>query len=170
MTISMSNSSIPVCTLMLTNLSHLLDKAQAFAQAKKIDPSVLVNDRLAPDMFAFARQVQISCDAAKNGLARLAGVEPPKFEDHEKTIDELKTRIQQTLDFIATIDAAKVDGTEAKEITFPAGPNVTRTMKGQDYLLKWMLPNLFFHVTTAYGILRHNGVDVGKLDYLLGAR
>ena len=119
-------------------------------------------------MLDFTRQVQIACDAAKNGIARLSGIEAPKFEDKESTLEELQTRIQNTLKFIATVPANAIDGTEEKEITFPAGPSKTRTMQGEAYLTQWMLPNVFFHTTTAYAMLRHNGVDLGKIDYLLG--
>ena len=170
MTLSMSRASLPVCTRMLTNLSHILAKAEQFVEAKKIDPTALTTYRLAPDMFPFTRQVLISCDAAKNGVARLSGVEAPKFEDNETTLAQLQERIQKTLAFIATVPAAALDGTEDKEITFPAGPGKPRTLSGQDYLCHWMLPNLYFHITTAYTILRHNGVEVGKIDYLLGAQ
>jgi hypothetical protein len=169
-TITMSSVGLPVCTRMLTNLSYILSKAEQFVEAKKIDPSALTNFRLAPDMFTFTRQVLIVCDAAKNGLARMAGVEAPKFEDNETTLAELQARIQKTLAFIATLPATALDGIEDKEITFPAGPGKTRTLKGQDFLNAWMLPNMYFHITTAYNILRHNGVDVGKIDYLMGAQ
>ena len=170
MTISMSSASLPVCTRMLTNLSHILSKAEQFVDAKKIDPAALTSYRLSPDMLPFTRQILIACDAVKNGVARLSDVEAPKFEDTETTLGELKERIQKTLDFIATVPAATLDGTEDKEITFPAGPGKTRTLKGQDYLNGWMMPNMYFHITTAYAILRHNGVEVGKIDYLLGAQ
>ena len=170
MTISMSSASLPVCTRMLTNLSHIPSKAEQFVDAKKIDPAALTSYRLSPDMLPFTRQILIACDAVKNGVARLSGVEAPKFEDTETTLGELKERIQKTLDFIATVPAATLDGTEDKEITFPAGPGKTRTLKGQDYLNGWMMPNMYFHITTAYAILRHNGVEVGKIDYLLGAQ
>jgi hypothetical protein len=170
MTISMSSASLPVCTRMLTNLSHILSKAEQFADAKKIDPAALTTYRLSPDMLPFTRQILIACDAVKNGVARLSGVEAPKFDDTETTLGQLKERIQKTLDFIATVPAAALDGTEDKEITFPAGPGKTRTLKGQDYLNGWMMPNMYFHITTAYAILRHNGVEVGKIDYLLGAQ
>ncbi len=169
MPISMSSASLPICNTMLGNLSHLLDKAQAFIDEKKCEPSALLQYRMAPDMLNFTRQIQIACDSAKNGAARLSGVEAPKFEDTEATVAELKARIQKTLDFLASIPAAKLDGTEAKDITFPVGPNATRTLSGEAYLKLSMLPNLFFHVTTAYLILRHNGVAVGKRDYLAGA-
>ena len=170
MTISMSSASVPVFKNMLGNLSHLLDKAQAHAEAKKFDPSALTQYRLAPDMLPFTRQILIACDAAKNGIARISGVEAPKFEDKEATFPELKERIQKTLDYLDSVPAAKLDGTEDKEITFPSGRDSTRTMKAQAYLLNWAMPNVFFHVTTAYAILRHNGVELGKGDYLMGAK
>lgn len=170
MTISMSSASLPVFTSMLGNLSHFLDKAQAHAEAKKFDPAVLLQYRLAPDMLPFTRQVLIACDAAKNGVARMSGVEAPKFEDTEATFAELKARIQKTLDYLAKVPAERLDGTEDKEITFPVGRETTRTMKGEAYLKHWALPNFFFHVTMAYAILRHNGVELGKADYLAGAR
>ena len=170
MAISMSSASLPVFRTMLGNLSHLLEKGQAYAQARKFDPQVLVTYRLAPDMLPFSRQIQIACDAAKNGVARIAGVEAPKFEDNEATFDELRARIAKTLAWLETVPAAKLDGTEDKDITFPVGRESTRTMKGEAYLKHWVLPNLFFHVTTAYAMLRHNGVDLGKADYLAGAQ
>jgi hypothetical protein len=170
MTISMYSASVPVFKNMLGNLSHCLDKAQAHAQARKFDPQVLVDDRLAPDMLPLKRQVQIACDASKNGLARLAGVEAPRFEDNESTLAELKERIRKTLDFLDSVPRASVDGCDDKEITFPAGRDITRTLKGEAYLLGVALPNLFFHVTTAYAILRHNGVELGKGDFLTGGR
>jgi hypothetical protein len=170
MTISMSSAALPVCTRMLSNLSHILAKAEQFVAAKKIDPAALTTYRLAPDMLPFTRQILIACDAAKIGVARLGGIEAPKFEDNETTLAQLQERIQKTLAFIATVPAAALDGTEDKEITFPAGPGKTRTLSGQDYLTGWILPNMYFHITTAYAILRHNGVDVGKIDYLMGAQ
>lgn len=168
MSISMSSASIPVCTTMLGNLSHFLTKAQAFVDQKKCDPTALTQYRLAPDMLPFTRQILIACDAAKNGLARISGVEAPKFDDTEATIAELQARIRKTIDFIQSVPAAKLDGTEDKDITFPVGRDATRTMKAEAYLKHWMLPNLFFHVTMAYAILRHNGVELGKADYLVG--
>ncbi len=169
MSISMSSASLPICTTMLGNLSHFLDKAQTFVDARKCDPIALTQYRLAPDMLPFTRQVLIACDAAKNGIARIAGVEAPKFEDNEATLAELKARIAKTLDFLRSVPPDKLDGTEAREITFPVGRDATRTLVAEAYLKHWMLPNLFFHVTMAYAILRHNGVDLGKGDYLLGA-
>jgi hypothetical protein len=166
----MSSASLPILSSMLDNLSHFLDKAQKNADARKFDPSVLTQYRLAPDMLPFTRQVLIACDAAKNGIARLAGVEAPKFDDTESTLAELKDRIRKTRDWLATVPAEKLDGTEDKDITFPVGREATRTLKGEAYLKHWMLPNFFFHVTMAYAILRHNGVELGKSDYLMGAQ
>lgn len=169
MTMSMYAASVPVFQHMLRNLSHILDKGEASAQARKFDASVLLNARLAPDMLPFTRQILIACDAAKNGVARISGVEAPKFDDSEATFGELKLRIQKTLDYLASVPAGAMDGTEDKEITFPVGRESSRTMKAQAYLTTWALPNFFFHVTTAYALLRHNGVDLGKTDYLVGA-
>ena len=170
MSISMYSASVPVFTTMLQNLSHFLDKAQTSAESRKFDPAVLMSYRLAPDMLPFTRQVLIACDAAKLCVARLAGVEAPKFDDTETTLTELKARIQKTLDFLVSVPADKINGTEGKEITFPAGPNKTMTMAGEAYLKHWATANVYFHTTTAYAILRHNGVDLGKIDYLKGAQ
>lgn len=170
MAMSMYAASVPVFQHMLRNLSHVLEKGEANAQARKFEPSVLAAARLAPDMLPLTRQVLIACDAAKNGVARIAGVEAPRFEDNEASFAELKARIQKTLAFLETVPAAKLDGTEDKEITFPVGRDSTKTMKAQAYLTTWVLPNFFFHVTTAYAILRHNGVDLGKTDYLTGGQ
>ena len=169
MSISMSSASVPICTTMLGNLSHFLDKAQAFVDAKKLEATALTHYRMAPDMLPFTRQIQIACDAAKNGVARISGVEAPKFEDNEATIAELKARIQKTIDYLMSVPADKLDGTESKEITFPSGRDTTRTMQCEAYLKHMLLPNMFFHVTMAYAILRHNGVELGKKDYLAGA-
>lgn len=170
MAISMYTASVPVFQHMLRNLSHILARGEASAQARKFDPSVLVNSRLAPDMLPLVRQVLIACDAAKLGVARISGLEAPKFEDNETTFAELQQRVRKTLDWLETVPASALDGTEDKDITFPVGRDKTRTMKGQAYLANWALPNFFFHVTTAYAILRHNGVDLGKQDYLVGAQ
>jgi hypothetical protein len=170
MAMSMSTASIPVFQHMLRNLSHILDKGEANAQARKFDAAVLAAARLAPDMLPLTRQILIACDAAKNGVARISGVEAPKFEDKETTFAELKERIQKTLDYLETVPAGRMDGTEDKEITFPVGREATRTMTCQAYLTTWVLPNFFFHITTAYAILRHNGVDLGKSDYLVGGQ
>lgn len=170
MAFSMYSASVPVFQHMLRNLSHILAKGEANAQARKFEPSVLAGSRLAPDMLPFTRQILIACDAAKLGVARISGLEAPKFEDKETTFPELQERIRKTLDWLETVPASAVDGTEDKEITFPVGRDKTRTMTAQAYLTTWALPNFFFHVTTAYAILRHNGVDLGKADYLAGAQ
>jgi uncharacterized protein len=170
MTISMSSASLPIFKATLGNLSHILDKGAAYAEARKFDPAVLLQFRLAPDMLPFTRQVLIACDGPKNGMARISGVEAPKFEDNEATVPELKARIQKTLDYLASIPPERIDGTEDKDITFPIGRDKTRTMKAEAYLKHWVLPNFFFHVTTAYAILRNNGVELGKSDYLAGGQ
>jgi hypothetical protein len=169
MAMSMYAASVPVFQHMLRNLIHILDKGEESARSRGFDPAVLTTYRLAPDMLPFTRQVLIACDAAKLGVARISGLEAPKFDDTEASFPELKARIQKTLDFLATVPASALDGTEDKEITFPAGRDRTRTMAAQAYLTTWALPNFFLHVTTAYAILRHNGVDLGKADYLAGA-
>src|SRR5262249_33917131 len=160
---------VPVFQHMLRNLVHILEKGEASAQARGFDPSVLTTYRLAPDMLPFTRQVLIACDAAKLCVARISGVEAPKFEGSEATFGELKARVQKTLDYLQSVPASALDGLEDKEITFPAGRDRTRTMTAQAYLTTWALPNFFFHVTTTYTILRHNGVDLGKADYLAGS-
>ena len=169
MTITLHSATVPVFKNTLRNLSYILDKGAAHAEEKKFDPVALTTFRLAPDMLPFTRQVLIACDAVKNGVARVSGVEAPKFADDEATFDELKARIQKTLDYLATVPASALDGKEDTDITFPIGKDKTRTMKAQAYLLTWVLPNFYFHVTTTYAILRHNGVPLGKGDYLAGA-
>jgi len=166
MAYSISQASFPVFEIGLSALSGVLDKAAAFAAAKKLDPAVLPQYRLAPYMFTLARQVQVACDMAKNGGARLAGVEPPKFEDNEKTLDELKARIAKTLDYVKSLDAARIDAAAEREITFPLGPNNKGHMNGRDFLTHFVLPNFYFHLTAAYAILRHCGVELGKRDFL----
>jgi uncharacterized protein len=165
MAISMYQASAPRFVHTLKSLSAILGKAQAHCEAKKIDPLVLTGSRLYPDMFALARQVQIACDSAKGAVARLAGVEIPKHEDTEKTFEELQMRIIKTLDFIATVKAAQVDGSEDKEIVIKLRGKDT-AFKGMPYLLGFAWPNFYFHVTTAYNILRHSGVEIGKSDFL----
>jgi hypothetical protein len=166
MAFSMSQASLPALEIGLNALSGVLDKAKAFAAAKKIDDSVLLNTRLAPDMFAFVRQVQVATDLAKNGAARLAGVEPPRFEDNEKTIDELKSRLSRAVTFIKGLDPKAIDAATNRQITFPLGPNNKGEMRGDDYLNHFVLPNVYFHLTAAYAILRHCGVEIGKQDFL----
>ncbi len=165
MTISMYAASVPVFKQMLGSLSVLLEKAEAYATAKKIEPGVLLQSRLYPDMFPLLRQVTVATDFTKGACARLAGVDVPKFEDTEKDFAELQARLAKTIAFIETLTPAQIDGSEERDITFNAGPNV-RNMKGQPYLLNYALPQFFFHVTTAYAILRHNGLELSKKDYM----
>ena len=168
MAISMYEASIPQFTKMLTNLSNVLNKGEEFAKARGIDDAVLVSEcRLAPDMFPLSKQIQIACDQVKNGMARLASIEPPKFEDNETTFAQLQDRIAKTIDFANSLKPAQVDGTEAKEIKFSIR-EWNFEFVGEQYLLTWIIPNFYFHVTTAYAILRHNGVEIGKTDYLGG--
>jgi uncharacterized protein len=166
MSFSMSQASLPVFEIGLKALAAVLDKAEADASAKKIDSSVLLNSRLYPNMFALTRQVQIASDQAKNSSARLAGVEAPRYEDNETTIDQLKARIAKTVAYLKTLDPKQIDASADREITFPLGPTNKGRMKGDDYLNHFVLPNFYFHLTTAYAILRHCGVDIGKRDFL----
>lgn len=165
MKISVHALSVDVFAHTLGQLSLLLEKGAAHATARKFDPSVLVNGRLAPDMFPLSKQVQIACDLAKNSVARLAGLEPPRFEDTEKTIEELRARIARTIDYMKGVPASSFEGSEDRDIKVPAGDR-TLEFKGLPFLQRWAIPNVFFHVMAAYSILRHNGVDVGKRDYL----
>jgi hypothetical protein len=166
MKISVHALSVDVFAHSLASLSVLLEKGAAFAAAKKFDPSVLVNARLAPDMFPLSKQVQIACDVAKNSVARLAGLEPPRFEDNEKTIEELRARIARTIDYIKGVPASALDASEDRDIKVPAGPERVLEFKGLAFLQRWAIPNVFFHITAAYSILRHNGVEIGKRDFL----
>ena len=165
MPFSLSQASIPVFEIHLNALAAILDKAEAFAASKKIDPAVLLRTRLAPDMFDLTRQVQVSTDQARRGSARLAGIEPPSYEDTETTIAQLKARIAKTLAFLKTLDTKQIDASAEREITFPLG-NDKGHMKGADYLNHSVLPNFYFHVTAAYAILRHCGLEIGKRDFL----
>jgi len=166
MSISMYKASAPIFVQFLTSLSNVLDKAAAHVEAKKIDPSALVDARLFPDMFPLARQVRAATDHANNACGRLAGVEPPKFENKETTIAELKERIAKTIDFICGLKPEQIDGTEDKPITFTFPSGATREFTGQSLLLNFCLPNFYFHATTAYDILRHNGVEIAKRDFM----
>ena len=165
MAISMHQISVPVFTQYLLALSANLDKAAAFCAAKKIDPAVLVSARLAPDMFPMSRQVQIACDFAKGASARLAGAEVPAWADDEKTFDDLKARIQKTLDFIAGLKPAAFEGAETRDIKIKVRGNDV-TFKGLPYLANYAMGHFYFHCTTAYAILRHNGVELGKGDFI----
>jgi len=165
MSISMYQASVPRFVNILGNLSNILDKAQAFVDAKKLDATTLTNYRLFPDMLPMAKQVQIACDTAKGVVARLSGVEAPVYEDNEQTLADLKARIAKTIAFIKTMTPAQIDGTEDKAIVTKRGDKETH-YKGMQFLLGHAVPNFYFHVTTTYNILRHNGIEIGKRDYL----
>ena len=165
MTISMYQASVPRFVNILGNLSAILDKAQAHVDAKKLDQSSLAGFRLFPDMLPLTKQVQIACDTAKGLVARLAGVEIPVFEDNESSLADLKARIAKTIAFIQTIKPEQLDGTEDKDIVIKRGEKETH-YKGMQFLLGHAVPNVYFHVTTTYNVLRHNGVEIGKRDYL----
>jgi hypothetical protein len=165
MTISMHSASVPIFVRMLGNLTTWLDKAESHAAARKFDTSVYLSARLAPDMLPFTNQIQIACDAVKFGVARLAGVEAPKFADDEASRADRRTRVRKTIDFIQSVPAAQIDGTEGKDVVVPRRDG-SMTLKGESYLKNFVLPNFFFHVTTAYALLRHNGVELGKADFL----
>lgn len=162
---SMYDASIPHLKRMLNNLSGILKRAEDFANGKGFEPDILVSSRLFPDMFALAKQVQIATDQAKGCAARLAGIEIPMFDDKDATFDDLQGRIAKTLAFLASIRPAQVDGSEDKEIVFLVHGKPFEFV-GKDYLSEWVLPNFYFHLVTAYNILRHNGVEIGKSDYL----
>jgi hypothetical protein len=161
----MYQASAPVFIRMLNNLAAMLEKAAAHCEARKIDPAVLFNYRLYPDMFAFARQVQVACDHAMNGASRLAGVDAPEFGKAEQTFPELIERVKKSIAHLETLAHEQFDGSETREIAIVRGAT-TVTYRGLDYLLNRALPNFYFHLTTAYDILRHNGVELGKKDYL----
>jgi len=165
MTISMYQASVPRFINILGNLSNILDKTQAHIDAKKLSDASLTAFRLFPDMLPLSTQVQIACDTAKGVVARLAGVDIPAFEDNEKTIAELKARVAKTVAFIQTITPAQVDGTEDKDIVTKRGEKETH-YKGMQFLLGHAVPNFYFHITMAYAMLRHNGVEIGKRDFL----
>ncbi|HVC37333.1 MAG TPA: DUF1993 domain-containing protein [Gammaproteobacteria bacterium] len=165
MSLSMYQASVPVFIRMLTNLSAVLKKGEAHAQVKKIDAAVFTGARLAPDMFPLVRQIQIATDQVKGCAARLAGMEVPAFEDKEQTFADLYARIDKTIAFIKSVKPAQIDGSEERSVKLPVRDK-TVVLKGQDYLLERVYPNFYFHITTAYAILRHNGVDIGKGDFL----
>ncbi len=165
MKISMFEASAPRFLTMLRALDAILAKAEAYAAAKKIDPQVLLNARLFPDMFPLVRQIQIACDHAKGACARLAGVELPKYEDNEMTFEEIRARIAKTVAFVESLTPAQIDGSEERAITLKVGGK-ERSFTGLPYLVGFAWPNFYFHLVTAYNILRHNGVEIGKRDYL----
>ena len=166
MSITMHSASVPIFVKMLGNVAVWLDSAEAHAAAKKFDVAVLLNSRLAPDMLPLTRQIQIACDSAKFGVSRLAGGDAPKFEDTETTVAELKARLANTVAYLKSVPAALLDGTEAKDIEVPTRAGEPLKFKGEAYLKHFVLPNLFFHITTVYALLRHNGVELGKKDFL----
>jgi len=166
MTLSMYQASVPVFKQMLGALGGVLAKAEAHAAAKKIEPNALLQARLYPDMFALLRQVQIACDFAKSVSARIAGVDVPAYEDKEESFADLQARIAKTLAFVESLSAAQIDGSEERRIVTQAGTPKEKIFSGQSYLFNYGLPHFFFHTTTAYAILRHNGVEVGKKDYI----
>jgi hypothetical protein len=166
MTISLHQVALPPLQRTLGQLIHILEKGQAHAEAQGFDPSVLVGSRLYPDMFPLSRQVQIATDIARRGVARLAGAEAPAMEDNETSLAELIARVRRSLDYLATITPDQLAEAETREVTVPIGRGETITMQGWPFLSAFVLPNVYFHVTTAYDILRHNGVPVGKRDFL----
>lgn len=166
MSISMHSASAPIFVRMLGNLTNWLDKACAHAEARKFDPANYLGTRLAPDMLPFARQVQIASDAAKGCMARLAGVEVPKWDDGEASLDDLRTRVQRTIDYVKSFAASQIDGSEARTIVIPMRDAEALNLDGETYLKHFALPNFFFHCSATYMLLRHNGVDVGKQDFL----
>ena len=169
MKVSMHAMSVDVFADTLGNLSWILEKAAANAAQRKFDPAVLLGARLAPDMLPLTRQVQIAGDIAKNSAARLAAQDPPRFEDTETTIEQLRARLARTIDYLRSVPASALEGSETRDIKLPAGER-TFEFKGLEFLQRWAIPNVFFHVTTAYDILRHNGVELGKGDFLRGGR
>ncbi|RIZ68047.1 MAG: DUF1993 domain-containing protein [Methylococcales bacterium] len=165
MSLTMYQASIPAFIRMLDNLSTILDKAAAHAEAKKIAPAIFINARLTPDMFPLSRQVQIATDMVKGCAARLAGIEVPSYEDNEATFAELQARVAKTVAFLQSIEASQIDGSEERDITVKFGSREFKFL-GQAYLVDFVIPNFHFHLTCTYAILRHNGVDVGKMDYI----
>jgi hypothetical protein len=168
MKISVHAVSVDLLANSLANLSHVLDKGHAHAVARKYDPALLLAARLTPDMLPLTRQVQIASDASKFGVSRLAGMEAPKFEDKEQTFEDLRARIARTIDFIKGVPASSLEGSEDRIIKVPVRDK-SLEFKGLDYLVRWVIPNALFHVTTAYAILRQSGVEIGKNDYLAGS-
>jgi hypothetical protein len=167
MSISMYSAFIPVAIRQLNAMSAILGKAVAHCEARKIDPTAFLLSRLFPDMFPLTRQLQIAADMAKGGAARLAGIEPPKYEDNETTFAELQARLEKTVAFLRSIEPAQIDGKENADITIKL-PSRELAFKGEAYLIGFVLPNMYFHLTTAYNLLRQGGVDIGKQDFLAG--
>ena len=168
MSITMHSASVPVFVRMFGNLLTWLDKAEAHAAARKFDANNYLGLRLAPDMLPFTRQIQIASDAAKACMARLAGVEVPKWDDNEASLDDLRARVRKTIDYVNSFSAAQIDGSDSREISVPQRSRDALMFSGENFLKYYVLPNLYFHLTTTYAILRHSGVDVGKGDFLGG--
>lgn len=166
MTISLHALAVETFVPMLSDLSHLLDKGAEFAKTKGFDPENLVNSRLAPDMYSLAGQVQVACDNAKGAAARVVGREPPRHDDTEKTINELKARIEKTIAYLKDLKPSDFEGAAERTVRMDLPGDLTLEMSGFEYLKDWGLPHFYFHVVTAYDILRHNGVDIGKRDYM----
>jgi hypothetical protein len=163
---SFYDATVPAFLQILNSLSGLLTKAEAHCKAKNIQPDVLLGARLFPDMLPLSRQIQLACDFAAKGCARLTQSDVPSTPDTEKTFEELKQRLAKTIDYVKSFKPAQFDGGDTREVTFPIGPSNTMTMKGQQYLVNFAFPNFYFHAATAHGILRHNGVEIGKRDFL----
>jgi hypothetical protein len=163
---SFYDATVPAFLQILGSLSGLLTKAEAHCEAKKIQPEVLLNARLYPDMLPLTKQIQLACDFAGKGCARLTGSEVPSTPDTEKTFEELRQRLAKTIAYVKTFKPAQFEGADAKDVTFPAGPNTSITLKGQEFINRAAFPNFYFHAATAHGILRHNGVEIGKRDFL----
>ncbi len=166
MSLTMHSASVPLFVRQLTAMLGWLDKAQAHAEARKFDSANYLGLRLAPDMLPFTKQIQIACDMAKGCVARLSGQEAPKWDDNEATLDDLRARIRKTVDYVQSVPAAQIDGSEAREIVLPQRSGEPLRMSGEAYLKHFVLPNLFFHATTTYVLLRHAGVELGKRDFL----
>jgi uncharacterized protein len=163
---SFYDSTVSAYLPMLTSLSSLLAKAEAHCEAKKIQPEVLLNARLYPDMLTFTKQIQLACDFAAKGCARLSHSEVPSTPDTEKTFGELRQRLSKTIDYLKTFKPEQFEGGESKDVTFPSGANATMTLKGQDFVNRFSFPQFYFHAAIAHGLLRHNGVEIGKKDFL----
>ncbi|MGA7810436.1 DUF1993 domain-containing protein [Bradyrhizobium sp.] len=160
------DATVPAFLQMLGSLSGLLNKAEAYCEARKIQPEVLLSARLYPDMLPLTKQIQIACDFAGKSCARLTGSEVPTTPDTERSFEELRQRIAKTIDYVKSFKPAQFEGADAKDVTFPAGSNTNLTLKGQEYINRIAFPNFYFHAATAHGILRHNGVEIGKRDFL----
>jgi hypothetical protein len=163
---SFYDAAVPAYLQILNSLAGILGKAEAYCQAKGVAPEVLLNARLYPDMLPFSRQIQLVCDFAAKGCARLTHSEVPSSADTEKTFDELRQRLAKTIEYVKSFKPAQFEGADTKDVTFPAGPNNSLTLKGQQFLSGFSFPNFYFHAAIAHGILRHNGVDIGKRDFL----